>query len=111
MGNDLKKRIMRRVYAIWFVKRIAPALFLQMPLLLLIALRETAREFWVAKIVENFSIAIHSGFSSTLNYVFSAIVSAPAVPMLIIIFSLGVFGYLAVKTTRNLKRFGLVKSY
>ncbi len=112
MSAELKKRIMRRVYAIWFVKRVAPVLLLEIPVLLIIALHETAREFFVAKIVENFLIALnHSGITGVLGFMVSAVQNAPFVPMLIILFSLGLCAVLAYRTARNLSAFKLVRSY
>ena len=61
MNHELKIKIMRRVYAIWFIKNVAPVLFLELPILLLIALHETAREFFVAKIFENTAVAFSQG--------------------------------------------------
>lgn len=102
---QLKNKIMRRVCAIWFFRKIAPALFLQLPLFSLIALRELAREFWVAKIFDNFSWAFHGGFMSVINFVFSAVANAPLVPVFIILFSLGLFAFIFGRTIKNLRSF------
>jgi len=100
---ELKQKIMRKVYAIWFVKKVAPIAFLQMPLLLLIALRETSREFWVSRIFENFVVALNGGLSTTAEYVWSSFVHTPVVPVSIIIFSMAIFGYSAKRLIKNCK--------
>ena len=102
---------MRKVYAIWFIKKVAPIAFLQMPLFLLIALRETAREFWVSRIFENFIFALNDGMNATANYLWSSLSHAPIIPVSIVVFSLVVFGYSIKRLVKSLKQFGLVKSY
>ena len=72
MANDLKKRIMRRVYGIWFVKRVIPtaggsAIFMG------IALKETAQRFFVAKIVANFMEVAGSNTWAIPNFIASAL--------------------------------------
>jgi hypothetical protein len=111
MGDNFNKKVMRWVYAIWFFKKTAPAVFIYMPLFLVIALRETAREFFVAKIVENFSAAVSSGFLATANYVYSAFISAPVIPVSIILFSASFFIYAAVRTARGIKQVDWIKVY
>ena len=110
--NDLKKRIMKRVYGIWFARRVAPAVFLYMPFLLIVALRETANEFFVARIVDNMINAVHgSGFSGLVNFTSSAATNIPVIPMMIILGSVGLFAYILWKLARDFRQTGLVKSY
>ncbi len=112
MSAELKKRIMRRVYAIWFMKRVAPVLLLEIPVLFVIVLHETAREFFVAKIIENFLVVLnHSGVAGVLGFTVSAVQNAPFVPILIILFSLGLCAVLTYRMARNLSVFKLVRSY
>lgn len=112
MTDGLNKRIMRRVYAVWFARNAAPVLFLQIPVLLIIALHETAREFFVARIIENFLIAANSGgISAAWNFGISALQSAPFVPVLIILFSLGLCGVLGYRLARNIFNLKLVRIY
>ncbi|MBU1091700.1 hypothetical protein KKA27_02470 [Patescibacteria group bacterium] len=110
MINELKNRIMKRVYAIWFARKIAPAVFLYMPFLLFVALRETANEFFVAKIVDNFLLVIHnSGFLGVVNLTRSAIINTSVLSMLIIIASLGAFVLLLRRLSRNFRQIRLAK--
>jgi len=109
MNNQLKKRIMKRVYIIWFFRKIAPAVFLYMPFLAFVALRETAREFFVIKIIENFLRAVHeSGLNGALNFVFSAFNETPVLPTVVIIASLALFVFILRKLFRNFKGIRLV---
>lgn len=111
MKNDLKNRIMKRVHIIWFSKRIAPALFLYMPFLIFVALREVAREFFVLRILENFLSAVHgSGFSGATKFVFSALVNTPFLPALIILSALGLCGWILLRLAKNFKQLRLAKS-
>ncbi len=108
--NNLKKRIMKRVYAIWFVKKIAPAIFIYTPFLGFIALRETANEFFITKIVENFVLALNSGFAATMSYMASAVANIPAMPSLIILLSTGALVFVLKGLFISLKRMSLVKT-
>lgn len=112
MTKELTKRIMKRVYAIWFFKKIVPAVFLYLPFLLFVAVRETANEFFVVRIIDNFLLTLnHSGFFGVLNYLASAIANTPVLPSLIILVSLGVFALVLRRLTKSVKGVNLVKSY
>ncbi|MFH1979239.1 MAG: hypothetical protein ABII97_02575 [Patescibacteria group bacterium] len=112
MRSELKKRIMKKVYAIWFVKRIAPALFLYMPFLLVVAFRETANEFFVAKVIDNFLLVLNSsGLMGVVHFVFSAISNTSILPALIILASLGVFAFVLRRLVRNVRGVQMAKSY
>jgi hypothetical protein len=111
MTNELTKRIMKRVYAIWFFKKIAPAAFLYMPFLLFVAFRETASEFFVVKIIDNFLLAVHnSGFWGATKFVLSAMLNTPVLPTLIILASLGMFVFILRRLMRNFRQLRLAKS-
>lgn len=106
--NDLKNRIMKRVYAIWFSKKVAPALFLYAPFLLFVALREVAREFFVLRILDNFLSALHgNGFSGASKFVFSALMNTPVLPALIILSSLGLCGWILLRLVKNFRQLRL----
>ena len=105
-NNNLTKRIMRRVYGIWFLRQLGPTLVL-MPVLAVIALWQTASKFFVAKIVENFIISLHSG--NIFAFIGSALYNAPLLPTAIIGFSGGLFLILAYKAIRNFTQLTLVR--
>lgn len=101
-NNDFKKRVMRKVYAVWFLRQVAPILFLQMPLLAFIALRETARDFFVARIVENFFTSFsNAGVSGLVGFSFSAAQNASFAPVLIIFSSVCFLGFLGYRLFKN----------
>jgi hypothetical protein len=102
---------MRKVYAIWFLKRVAPAVFLYVPFLVFIALRETARQFFVVKIIDNFLLASHQGVGVTAQFVFSAIRNIPIFSSTVILFSLVLSGVILYRLIRNFKSVQLAKSY
>lgn len=109
--NNLKNGVMKKVRIIWFSKKIAPALFLYTPFLIFVALRETAREFFVLKILDNFLSAVHgSGFSGGAKFVFSALVNTPILPALIIVSSLGLCGWILLRLMRNFRQVRLSRS-
>ena len=102
MANDLKKRIMRRVYGIWLGKRGIPtaggsALFVG------IALKETAQRFFVAKIFSNFMEVAGSNAWAIPNFIASAMNKLePSV--LVLTAGAGLIGFsLAVKLWRSVK--------
>lgn len=97
---------MRRVYGIWFVRQIAPALFLQIPLFVFITLREISREFFVAEIMHNTTLAMRNDTSTagTLWLLFSnGLRDAATVPLLIITASAIVVTLLTFKVLSNLR--------
>ena|SRR3989344_3540274 len=101
-NNDFKKRIMRRVYAVWFLKQVAPVLLLQMPLFAFIAIREAAREFFVAKIADNFFTSFNNaGVSGVSGFALSALERTPFVPVLVIFSSICFLGFLGYRLFRN----------
>ncbi len=108
--QNLTKRIMRRVYAIWFLRRTAP-IFVLMPFLAIISLWETAKEFFVAKIIDNFIVAFHSpeGILAIFRFIGSAFANAPVMPLLVIGFSTGLFLILGYKLARNFMQMTLVR--
>lgn len=110
INQNLTKRIMRRVYAIWFGRKIGPVLLLEAPLLI-VALWETARAFFVAKIIENFILVLHSpaGILGIFRFVGYALYHAPLMPVVIIGFSSGLFLILAYKLVRNFSQLALVR--
>ena len=102
MANDLKKRIMRRVYGIWFVKRVIPtaggsALFMG------IALKETAGRFFVAQIFSNFMEVAGTNAWAIPNFIASALNKLePSV--LVLTAGAGLVGFaLAVKLLRSIR--------
>ena len=98
----LKKRIMRRVYAIWFVRRALPVLggsFLS----LAIALKMTADSFFVAEIMRSFKFVLTHNLMGLPRYIESALNSAEP-STLILIAMAGIVSFaLAVKLLRSVR--------
>jgi len=112
-GQNLKKRVMRRVYAIWFFREMVPLLIIA-PSSLGFTLWLTAREFFVTKIVENFTLSLHSGsILAITDFIGSALYKTRShiIPLLIISFSTGLFLFLAYRIMRNITSCLLVKIY
>ncbi|PIS13677.1 MAG: hypothetical protein COT67_00455 [Candidatus Tagabacteria bacterium CG09_land_8_20_14_0_10_41_14] len=102
---------MKKVYVIWFIRKVSPAVFLYMPFLATVALREIANEFFVAKIVDNFLFSLNGGVGATMNYLVSALANTPVLPTLVILFSLSGFAAILYKLAQKVKSARLVKSY
>jgi len=106
-SQKLTRKVMRRVYAIWFLRQMAPIL-VAMPLSLGIVLWLTAKEFFVAKIVENFILTFHSG--NVFAFIGSAFYSSTHLLPLAIIGILSVLSLiLGYKLVRNFMQMTLVR--
>jgi hypothetical protein len=99
--STLKQKVMRRIYGIWFVRRGAPMLAVA-GFFLFLALRETARSFFVAKIVENFIISAQN-ISNIPSFILSAIAHAPASALVMVMFSTVISLVLGWRFIRSLK--------
>lgn len=82
----LKKRIMRRVYAIWFVRRALPLLG-GSAFGLLVAYRATADSFFVEKIIENFLVVSVSNIWAAPRFFLAALLNADPRAVVVIAFS------------------------
>ncbi len=106
-SQKLTRKVMRRVYAIWFLRQMAPIL-VAMPLSLGIVLWLTAKEFFVAKIVENFILTFHSG--NIFAFIGSAFYSSTHILPLAIIGFLSILSLiLGYKLVRNFMQMTLVR--
>jgi putative Mn2+ efflux pump MntP len=109
--QKLTKRVMRRVYGLWFLRQMAPAL-VGMPALSAVAFWHIGRTFFVAKIFENFTNSLYSGNILTItNFVGSALYhcSEHFLALAIAGFSAGLVIILGYKLIRNFTRFTLVR--
>lgn len=101
MKNELKSRIMRRVYAIWFVRRIVPPV-LSISFFCYLALHETAQGFFVAQIISNF-LMVASNAWSIPGFIGAAMMHARPETLFIISFSILATFVLSVKLLRNIR--------
>lgn len=98
MSHELKNKIMRRIYIIWFFRKIAPAVLLEIPFLFFIAFYEAAREFFVAQIIYNlkiFAISSNNSFWASFQFTQSALANTAVIPLVMI----GISGILAMYLT------------
>ena len=100
--QQLKNRIMTRVYGIWFIRRGVPMLA-GSALFITAALKLIAQRFFVAQIWRNFEYAASSDLMSLPRFIASALNHAePA--LLLFISAAGVTGFaLAVKLLRSIR--------
>ena len=100
---------MRRVYGIWFLRQITPTL-LVMPIFLTAALWLAAKEFFVVKIIENFTVSLHSAdiFASP-RFVATALLNTHHKALAIIGILTGISLFLAYRLVRNFTQVNLVK--
>lgn len=114
MSNDLKSRIMRRVYGIWFLRRGLPLVF-GSAVSLIVFQKAVADRFFVAQIFRNFEFVLRSNIWGLPRYIESALNSVePSVLILISIAGLSGFA-LAVKLLRSVRAIvwgqGMAASY
>ncbi len=103
MANYLKKRIMRRVYAIWFVRRALPMAIGSVGSVYL-ALRLIADSFFVAEIMRSFKVVLGNNIWGLPKYIEAALNNVE--PHVLILVSMGgLIGFaLAVKLLRSVRQ-------
>ena len=75
-------------------------------------LSRSSEEIFVAQIIDNFIGAAHGGgILGAMNYMASALVNTPVIPVSIIAFAGGTFFFLFQKMVRNVKRAKPVEIY
>lgn len=102
---QLKKRIMRRVCAIWFFRRIVPGMFV-FPLFVFFAAYEISREFFVERIFENFTQAVSGAPSSPLalwGFAADGLRSASIIALFVISLSLAFGAFACFHIVRNMR--------
>ncbi len=94
-NEQLKSKIMRRVYTVWFFNRIKPVVFLQLPLIVLFLVIQ--HEYVAFKAVAKNSINSLNSFSGAFDYAVSAFQHAePLVAFLAV--AIGLFVVLAAQS-------------
>ena len=101
-ANDLKKRIMRRVYAIWFV-RIALPMVGGSFLSLAMALKLTADGFFVAEVLKSFSYVLRHNFLGFPRYIEAALNSVEPSTLILVAMAGTMSFALAVKLLRSVR--------
>lgn len=98
--NQLKTKIMRRIYLTWFLNRTKPVLFLQLPFIILFLAIQ--HEYVAFKAVANNSLNSLSSPRNALEYFISAFQNAE--PLVVFLAAaIGLFTFLAtVSILRNI---------
>jgi hypothetical protein len=108
--DKLTKRIMRRVYAVWIVRRILPQLAI-MSTVLFVGIRVTADRFFVAKIVENFTAIANSNIFALPRFMASALNSAEPAALVVLSISGVASFFLAIRLLRSIRTLVNNRSY
>ena len=108
--DNLKKRIMRRVYAIWVVRRVVP-LGATTGFFAYLAFQQTATNFFVAKIVSNFFAVTTHNMWSAPGFIAVAMGHADPGVLFVISFSILASFVMAVKLLRSIRYIIRSKAY
>jgi hypothetical protein len=111
INNKLRKRVMRRIYAIWFLRQGAPGI-VGAPAMLAVSFWQISGTFFVSKIVENFIGRLHSGsFFVVINFLISAMsrVREHALCVSIAGLAIGVTIFFTYRFARNFFQITLVR--
>lgn len=103
--TQLKKQVMRRIYAIWFFRRVMPVAVI-FPFFILIAAREVSHEFFVARIFDNFTQAVTGAPSAPLallGFAEEGLRSAGMIALLVIGVSLALCVFACFNIVRNMR--------
>ena len=101
MNNQLKSRIMRRVYGIWFVRRFAPTAA-SLGFFSYLTLHEIADKFFVSQIYANF-LAVAQNMWAIPGFIGAAVTHAQPQTLFIIAFSILAVFVLSVKLLRTIR--------
>src|SRR3989338_9309257 len=101
MASNIKTRIMRRVYGIWFVRRVVPTVA-TFSFFTYIVMTETAEKFFVAKVLSNF-FAVASHVWSIPGFVGAAVLHADPSTLFVISFSILAGFIMGVRLLRDIR--------
>lgn len=87
--QHLKKRVLLKIYVIWFFRRILPLMVLQI-LVLTVALKIFARQVFFAKVFENAAMAANDSYWAFFQYLFVTFFQTRFPVQIIILVLLGV---------------------
>ena len=89
LNEFFKNRVLWKVYAIWFMRRIVPLIAVQI-VFLLIALRVFANKVFVGKVLENATGAADSNLWEFIKYIFTAFFGTHTLVQIAILLGLGI---------------------
>ncbi len=70
--SNLKRSIMLRVYGIWLLRRVAPAVLFQI-LFMVLAVHLFTGSVFIAQVLQNASTVFEGGFFSFIQFAFAAV--------------------------------------
>lgn len=85
----IKNRILWRVYAIWFLRRIVPLVAVQI-VIFTIALKIFARNVFVSKVLQNSAQVADAGYWAVFKYLVSSFLNTHPITQIVILLALGV---------------------
>ncbi len=88
LNEFFKNRILWKIYAIWFMRRILPLILGQI-IVLIIALWVFARKVFVGKVLENATGAADANFWDFIKYILSAFLQTHTLVQIAILLGLG----------------------
>jgi len=94
-GIKIKKRILIKIYTVWFIKRVLPLVLVQI-LLLGLAVKFFADNVFVSKVLQNAIHAGDAGYLDSLKYLGLAFLQTNSLNQIAILIGLG-FGALLIR--------------
>jgi len=103
MNNSevFKNRILWRVYAVWFFRRIVPLILLQV-LLFALAAQIFAKNVFVSRVLKNVSTVAENGYVPVLQYLVASFLGTRPVTQVVILLILGLMALLLRDFGRSL---------
>ncbi|TSC95743.1 MAG: hypothetical protein Athens071426_422 [Parcubacteria group bacterium Athens0714_26] len=95
INQPFKSRILWRVYLVWFFKRIAPLMVVQIVAIVLV-FKIFAQNVFVSKVLQNIGIAANNGYWSVFKYLVLSFLQAHLIVQFSILLFLG-FGALVIR--------------
>jgi len=87
--EKIKRKILIKIYTLWFLKRVVPLIIIQ-AMILVLALKIFANNVFVSKVLQNSSVAADSGYWIFFKYIGLAILSARPLTQIAILIGLGI---------------------
>lgn len=105
ISSSVKKRIMRNVYGVWLMRMMAPIVFVELPVLTVLAYF-AAKFIFVQRVLENLA-ASASGIGDALRFMSSAFMHTHIQTQLVLVSGLVVGMFLARDLMRSVRNAAL----
>ena len=100
-SGKIKKRILVKIYTVWFLRRILPLIIIQVVVLAL-ALKIFAKNLFVSMVLKNAAQAADAGYWIFLKYLGAAFLETRPLTQIIILIGLGVVALIIRDIIRSL---------